>query len=186
MEVMMQEGLLSSCVIADGRLHYPRGTRRTDTRHLGRLVRRSRPGLDVLAVKFRLDAAGVARFRRKLINLNVCGREDGQDLLGPKPNFGRVRDTPLVNMSHVNAIHMLGKRSFQFRYLVEGLVSHGLVVPSEIPDLLQDLDTSCRKNEELKTRVLTALFNEEHLHRLRAVVFGKPVTVAPLLIPDGA
>lgn len=81
---------------------------------------------------------------------------------------------PTVNMGHVDSSPVLSKRSFELRYLVEGLVSHGLVVPSEIPQLLRDLDSFCRSNEDLKTRVLTALFNEEHIDNLHGVVAGKP------------
>ncbi|BEJ13713.1 hypothetical protein CspHIS471_0308870 [Cutaneotrichosporon sp. HIS471] len=121
--------------------------------------------------EFRLDAAGVQRFRRKLIDLNICGREEGQDLLGPNLKMGHAKDMLAVEMAHVKNIPALSKRSFEVRYLVEGLVSYGLVVPSEIPELLKELDVICRNNRDLKVRVLTSLFNEERIHNLKAIVF---------------
>lgn len=123
--------------------------------------------------EFRLNAAGVERLRSKLIDLSVCGREEGQDLFGPNFKMGQAQAIPTVQMAHVKNIPALSKRSFQVRYLVEGLVSHGLVVPSEIPDVLKDLDMSCGKDDSLKGRVLTSLFNEERIHNLKAIVIGK-------------
>lgn len=119
-----------------------------------------------------LDAEGRHRFREKILNLDIEGKKDGLDLLAPMSR--KVRVVPPEKMIHIDPNTLLARLPFRIRYLVEGLVSHGIIVPSEIPELTHLLDKNCGTNEaalDLKERVLTALFNEERIQKLSHIVF---------------
>jgi len=56
---------------------------------------------------------------------------------------------------------------FRIRYLVEGLITHGVITLSSLPRLVKSL-ASC--DLDLQERILTALFNEERIPNIAELV----------------
>ncbi|KAJ9096569.1 hypothetical protein QFC19_007101 [Naganishia cerealis] len=81
---------------------------------------------------------------------------------------------------------LLNEQKFSMRWLIEGLVSHGIILPFEVHQLLSALQKHCPtrsggKNgsygaeQELKyqERILTAMFNEERIRDINTYVKKK-------------
>lgn len=104
----------------------------------------------------------------------------------------------------------MGRLDFTTRYLVEGLVSHGIILPFERKGLLDVLDNrlplddmqTVRKTinarqipgwisqgyehgtvEELREKVLASLFTEERIKNLDAVIRGMCSSNSPRCTP---
>lgn len=107
--------------------------------------------------------------------MGVEGRKDGLDLLA---NIGKkkVRMSRPENMPNVDPNAILAGLDFRRRYLVEGLISHGIIVPSELQTLVHELDHNCGEPKgpgDLHERVLTALFNEERIRNLPDIIYRR-------------
>lgn len=58
---------------------------------------------------------------------------------------------------------------FSSRILVEGLISHGILKPGDIPLLMQTLSHVAR-TPHFKDKILESLFNEERIRKVDALV----------------
>lgn len=81
---------------------------------------------------------------------------------------------------------LLKDQRFSKRWLIEGLVSHGIILPFEVQLLLEVLQTYCPSNpsgrldsyeaeaqRKFQERILTAMFNEERIKDINAYVKSK-------------
>jgi hypothetical protein len=111
--------------------------------------------------------------RNHILKLQVAGREDGLDLLS---HLSQQKQVKLVVPETIPRVQpqkdLQSLTSFSIRFLVEGLVTHGIVMPSEVPELISIMNRAC-PTLALKERVLTALFNEERVRHLARLVEGE-------------
>lgn len=121
--------------------------------------------------ELRLDTAQRKLFSVKILDLGLAAYNEGLDLiahLGEK----KIRIVPPENMAFVDPRKALSNLEFHPRYLVEGLVSRGIFVQSEIPALTAALAQYCPKGD-LKERVLTSLFSEGRVRDLDDIVSAR-------------
>lgn len=116
-----------------------------------------------------LDRTGLKRFREQMLALRNASLEFGYDVLARTER--RVRDLPVEGILLTNVPLLLAKeKDFSVRYLMEGLVSNGVCVPSEVPRVVNTIK-AC-SSLELKERVLASLFGEEAGSDIPALVSG--------------
>lgn len=103
----------------------------------------------------------------------MTGNEDGQDILAHLSNTKqRQLLTPtIIPLSFTPHAHLNQIADFKIRFLVEGLISQAIVIPSELPELMSALASST-PNIDLRERVLCALFNEERVKNITRLVEG--------------
>lgn len=81
---------------------------------------------------------------------------------------------------------LLRDQKFSKRWLIEGLVSHGIILPFEVQLLLQAMHEHCPTNPsgrndvyeaeaqgKFQERILTAMFNEERIKDINMFVKSK-------------
>lgn len=81
---------------------------------------------------------------------------------------------------------LLNDLKFSMRWLIEGLVSHGIILPFEIHQLLSALQEHCpirssgsknsygtEQEHKYQERILTAMFNEERIRDINTYVKSK-------------
>ena len=116
-----------------------------------------------------LDRTGLKRFREEMLALRTACLELGYDVLARTER--RVRDLEVESMPFVNVPLLLAKEEdFSVRYLMEGLISNGICVPSEVPRVLAAIKRC--SSLEVKERVLASLFSEDPGCDVPALVSG--------------
>lgn len=110
--------------------------------------------------------------RNVVLCLGVEGREEGRDLLAAHAGDRRVRIPVAENVGYADLSRLAGY-SFSLRYLMEGLITHGVIIFSEITELAGSLKRHCEDDDEKAARVLRSLYNEERVRNIDALVLGE-------------
>lgn len=115
------------------------------------------------------------RFMSCTRKIHALAQEDPQADLIASRNV-RWRIIKLSGMGYKDMFDMpaeeLGKLPFPTRTLIEGLISHGILIPGDVPLLLQTLDLVTR-DPVFKEKILESLFNEERIRKVDAIVKGE-------------
>lgn len=119
-----------------------------------------------------LSQKDLRTLRDVVLRLGVEGKEEGGDLLAAHAGDRRVRIPVAENAGYADLSRLAGYE-FDLRYLIEGLITHGVIIPSEITELAECLKRHCENDDEKAARVLRSLFNEERVRNIDAVVLGE-------------
>lgn len=119
-----------------------------------------------------LSKSDLRTLRDVVLRLGVEGKEEGRDLLAAHAGDRRVRIPVAENAGYAD-LTRLADYGFGLRYLMEGLITQGIIVPSEVGELAECLKQHCEEDEEKTARVLCSLYNEERVRNLEAVVKGR-------------
>ncbi|KAK4684115.1 RNA-dependent RNA polymerase, partial [Tremellales sp. Uapishka_1] len=121
--------------------------------------------------QFILETPQALYLTNLLQRLGAAGREDGLDLLAHDTSRKKIQvvaPEAILPTGRPQAI-LEAIPQFPIRYLVEGLVTHGIVIPSELGILIAALTRHCPA-VDLKGRVLRALYNEERVKNMDRLV----------------
>lgn len=119
-----------------------------------------------------LSKKDLQTLRDVVLRLGLEGKEEARDLLAAHSSGRRVR-VPVAEDVGRSDISRLEKYSFALRYLIESLITHGIVVPSEINELSESLTRHCDDDEDKIARVLHSLYTEERIRNIDTVVMGE-------------
>lgn len=119
-----------------------------------------------------LSKKDLRTLRDVVLRLGVEGKEEGRDLLAAHAGDRRVRIPVAENVGHADLSRLAGYE-FSLRYLMEGLITQGIIIPSEVTELSECLKRHCENDEEKMSRVLRSLYNEERVRNIEAVVMGE-------------
>lgn len=119
-----------------------------------------------------LSRKDLQTLRDVVLRLGVEGKEEGRDMLAAHAGDRRVRVPVAENAGYADLSRLAGY-GFNLRYLLEGLITNGVVIPSEITELAECLKRHCEDDDEKAARVLRSLYNEERVRNIDAVVMGE-------------
>lgn len=114
--------------------------------------------------EFRLDPKESNRFTEQIKLLTKIAAKDGHDLLAYKDQK-HIPIAEVEELKYVNPHKELAHIPFDERYLIEGLISQGIIVSAEVPELLCVMDECCHFPDHRK-RLLTALYTEVTIRNL--------------------
>jgi hypothetical protein len=112
-------------------------------------------------------------FQQQIHKLKMTGNEDGQDILShlSSAKQRKLIKPVIIPLSFNPKPHLDQIADFKIRFLVEGLISQAIVIPSELPELMTAL-TRSTSDVNLRERILGALFNEERVKNVTRLVEG--------------
>lgn len=84
-----------------------------------------------------------------------------------KDGFDVLSGAKTLSNSPIPPVQPCPIPQFRIRFLIEGLITHGIILPSSTSEIIQAIRNL---NLDLQERVLTALFNEERIHDIPHLV----------------
>lgn len=137
--------------------------------------------------ELRMDTEESARFTKQIQTLAAFAERVGINVLAHGEDR-RIPVVPIEPLKFINPDVVLSNLDFSRRYLIEGLVSHGVLVSMDIPVLVEALDQCCKSSDH-QTQVLTALFTEQVVCNIKEAVASRtnlgPLTTARALQLSG-
>lgn len=159
---------------------------------LTRLLQRLR--IYSVSIRPELRIAGFNGARGQDLNIISQRSENTQRKYLKSYNMPELPGVPSINSPQPGNMaklaaklsELLKDQRFSMRWLIEGLVSHGIILPFEVQLLLEALEAYCPSNpsgrldsyeaeaqRKFQERILTAMFNEERVKDINAYVKSK-------------